>query len=74
MKDLKQIIEQNTTKKDCDYYHWNSNPKYSSYPRSMGARCEYYDQFFYRTEDNILEPNCYSCEKYEPRGNVNERR
>ena len=61
---ITKLIKKNTTKDDCDYYNWGGTDKYTSYPTSYGARCEKYNDFFYRNEDNILEPNCYSCDNY----------
>ena len=65
MNKLIEIIEKNTTKPDCKFYNWNDKEIYTSYPREYGARCEKYNEFFYRNADNILEPNCYSCKIYE---------
>jgi len=65
MNKLIEIIEKNTTKPDCKFYNWGGTDKHPSYPREYGARCEKYNEFFYRNDDNILEPNCYSCKIYE---------
>ena len=52
------------TKPDCIYYNWNSNPRYCSYPREYGARCEFFRTFFTKTNDTIT-PDCETCPHFE---------
>ena len=63
-RNLIQILKENEMKRDCDFYNWNDNQKYSSFPREYGARCEFHNQFFKRTRENKIEPSCYKCENY----------
>ena len=54
------------TKSDCEYYNWNDNPDYPSYPKEYGARCERLKIFFRMTNGRLL-PDCRECRWYEKR-------
>ncbi len=55
------------TSRDCYFYDWGGSGKLhtcDSYPRKMGARCAYFDEWFTRNTDGVLHPNCTTCNKY----------
>ena len=56
---------QNKTKSDCKYYNWGGEgtDERPSYPKSYGARCEFYKELFYMN-GKVLKPNCYSCKEF----------
>ena len=48
--------------KECEYYNWGGDLEkgYPPYPSTYGARCEFYDTFFYSDEKGIT-PDCNNC-------------
>ena len=56
-------VGDNMTKTDCQFYNWNDNPDYPSYPREYGARCERYKLFFMQSNGRII-PDCEGCKEY----------
>lgn len=57
------MIKREEPKRECRYYNWGGDldKRYICYPREYGARCEFYDEFFTRDENGVLNPNCLAC-------------
>lgn len=56
-------MKKNKINRNCFYYNLGGEgtKERPSYPSIYGARCEYYNNFFYEDNKGKLRPNCNKC-------------